>query len=302
MKIRFVADSSANIYPGSVPEVYASPMKIVTTEKEYVDDDHLDVPEMLKELRQYKGKSSTACPSVEDWLDTFGDADIVYGVSITSNLSGCYNAAMIAAQQYMEQHPDRKVFILDTLSTGPEMQLLLEKYASLVESGKSFDEVVSEIKEKFQNAQSVVVVHFSGNTVEEVTKLRNQCREAGVEYCVLKNKLVERALNELNIEGLNDQLTGPNAYAFGMTDAVAPAKVIYDFINKNKKEKDNLAVKAGLMGTELMDEAAVKALSEVPSRDVLLARLVGSIHAPVSNLVYALEAIRKQKAGEDTAE
>jgi len=147
MKIRLVADSSANIYPGNKPEAFSAPMKIVTTEKEYVDDDHLDVPGMLKELRQYKGKSSTACPSVDDWLNTFGDADIVYGVSITSNLSGCYNAAMIAAQQYMEQHPDRKVFILDTLSTGPEMQLLLEKYASLVESGKSFDEVVSEIKE-----------------------------------------------------------------------------------------------------------------------------------------------------------
>jgi large subunit ribosomal protein L10 len=159
--------------------------------------------------------------------------------------------------------------------------------------------VVSEIKEKFQNAQSVVLVHFSGNTVEEVTKLRNQFREAGVEYVVLKNKLVERALNELNIEGLNEQLTGPNAYAFGMTDAVAPAKVIYDFISKNKKDESNLSVKAGLMGTEVMDVNAVKALSEVPSRDVLLARLVGSIHAPVSNLVYALEAIRKQKAGED---
>jgi large subunit ribosomal protein L10 len=116
---------------------------------------------------------------------------------------------------------------------------------------------------------------------------------------VLKNKLVERALNELNIEALNEQLTGPNAYAFGMTDAVAPAKVIYDFISKNKKDESNLAVKAGLMGTEVMDVKAVKALSEVPSREVLLARLVGSIHAPVSNLVYALEAIRKQKAGED---
>ena len=160
-------------------------------------------------------------------------------------------------------------------------------------------QVVADILEKLQKAQSVVIVHYSGITVENVTKLRNQFREAGVEYVVLKNKLVERALNELNIEGLNEQLTGPNAYAFGMTDAVAPAKVIYDFISKNKKDESNLSVKAGLMGTEVMDVNAVKALSEVPSRDVLLARLVGSIHAPVSNLVYALEAIRKQKAGED---
>ena len=94
-------------------------------------------------------------------------------------------------------------------------------------------EIVSQIKERFEKAQSVVVVHFSGITVEEVTKLRNQFREEGVEYCVLKNKLVDRALDEMEIKGLQEHLTGPNAYAFGMKDAVAPAKVIYDFIEKN---------------------------------------------------------------------
>ena len=146
MKIRLVADSSANIYPNHTPLVYAAPMKIVTTIKEYVDNDDLNVLKMLSELKAYKGKSSTACPSVEDWLDTFKDADIVYGVSITSNLSGCYNAAMIAKAQYEQMHPERKVFILDTLSTVPEMQLLLEKYDELIKQGFSFDDVVSEIK------------------------------------------------------------------------------------------------------------------------------------------------------------
>lgn len=146
MKIRLVADSSANIYPNHTPTVYQAPMKIVTTVKEYVDDHNLNVPEMLSELKAYKGKSSTACPSANDWLEIFGDADIVYGVSITSNLSGCYNAAMIAKAQYEEAHPDRKVFILDTLSTGPEMQLLLEKYDELIKKGLSFDGVVTEIK------------------------------------------------------------------------------------------------------------------------------------------------------------
>ena len=156
-------------------------------------------------------------------------------------------------------------------------------------------QIVNEIKERFEKAQSVVVVHYSGITVEEVTKLRNQFREAGVEYCVLKNKLVDRALDEMNIEGLNEHLTGPNAYAFGMKDPVSPAKVIYDFIEKNKKDKENLSVKGGLLGKEVMVEKGLKALSQIPSREVLLARLVGSIHAPVSNLVYALDAIAKKK-------
>lgn len=158
-------------------------------------------------------------------------------------------------------------------------------------------QVVSDILEKFQNAQSVVIVHYSGLTVESVTKLRNQFRENEVEYCVLKNTLVKRALHEMGITGLDDQLEGPNAFAFGMKDAVAPAKVIYDFIEKSKTEA--VSVKAGLMGTEIMDEKALKALSQLPSREVLLARLVGSLKAPISNLVYALEALRKKQAGEE---
>ena len=87
---------------------------------------------MLKELKEYKGKSSTACPSVGDWLEAFGDADIVYGSAITSHLSGCYNAAAIAADEYRGRYPGRKVFILDTLSTGPEMELITEKYRELI--------------------------------------------------------------------------------------------------------------------------------------------------------------------------
>ncbi len=155
-------------------------------------------------------------------------------------------------------------------------------------------QIISEIKEKFQNAQSVVVVHYSGVTVEEVTRLRNQFRENGVEYCVLKNKLVSRALDELSISGLNDHLTGPNAFAFGMKDAVAPAKVICEFIEKNKKEKENLSVKGGLLDGQVMTEDGIKALSLIPSREVLLARLVGSINSPVAKMVYLLDAIAKK--------
>ena len=158
-------------------------------------------------------------------------------------------------------------------------------------------QVVADVVEKLQHCQSMVIVHYSGITVENVTKLRNQFRENGVEYCVLKNTLVKRALHEIGITGLDDQLEGPSAFAFGMQDPVSPAKVIYDFIEKSKK--DCVSVKAGLMGQEIMSEAEVNALSKLPSREVLLARLVGSLKAPISNLVYALEALRKKQAGEE---
>ena len=124
MNVKIVADSSANL-PALAGIAYASvPLKIVTDEKEYVDDETLDTAAMVADLEAYKGRSGTACPSVGNWLDAFGDAEYVFTVAITSNLSGCHNAALQAKAVYEEQHPDRHVCCLDSLSTGPEMVLI----------------------------------------------------------------------------------------------------------------------------------------------------------------------------------
>ena len=145
--IRLVADSSINLLSFEGADYAAVPMKVVAGDTEYVDDTTLDLPVMLKGLKDYKGKSSTACPSVGDWLDAFGEADEVLGVTITSNLSGCYNASQVAAKEYLKTHPNAKVFILDSYSTGPEMHLILEKYVELIGAGLSFEEIVDAIKE-----------------------------------------------------------------------------------------------------------------------------------------------------------
>ncbi len=157
-------------------------------------------------------------------------------------------------------------------------------------------QVVADITQKFMNAKSVVVVKYSGLTVEQVTELRNQCRAAQVEYCVLKNTLVRRSLNDLGITGFDHVLEGPSAFAFGMTDAVAPAKVLDGFITKTKTNA--IEIKAGLLGRDALDVKAVKALAELPSREVLLARLLGSMTNSISSFVRVVEAYRKQKAGE----
>ena len=159
-------------------------------------------------------------------------------------------------------------------------------------------QVVSDIVKKFQDAQSVIVVSFSGLSVEAVTALRAQFRQNNVEYCVLKNTLVRRALHELNIEGLDDVLNGPSAFAFGMSDPVSPAKIVNDFITKNKTEA--LQIKAGLMGTEILSDAQIQELATVPSREVLLARLLGSLQSSIAGFVRVLDAIAK-KNGEETA-
>ncbi len=145
-KIKLVADSSINLQSYDGFDYACVPMKVVAGETEYVDTPALDLAKMQKEMKEYKGKSSTACPSVGDWLDAFGDADEVLGVTITSNLSGCYNASQVAANQYVRKHPGAKVFILDSLSTGPEMHLILDKYAELIRQELPFETIVEQIQ------------------------------------------------------------------------------------------------------------------------------------------------------------
>ena len=154
-------------------------------------------------------------------------------------------------------------------------------------------QVVSEIVEKLKNAECMMVVSYSGLTVEQVTELRKQCRESDVHYCVLKNRLVNRALEELKIEGLEGLLEGPNAFVFSEKDVTAGPKIISQFIEKNKLT--SLEIKGGLMGTEVIDVATIKGLAATPSREELLATIVGCLVSPVSSLVSVLEQIAEKK-------
>ena len=142
---KIVTDSSADTLLLEGVDFASAPLTIVTAEKEYVDDAALDVALMVEDLLKYSGKSSTACPAVGDWLAAFGDAEEVFCVTITSNLSGSYNAATIAAQDYMEAHPDRRVFVLDSLSTGPEMRLLLERLRDDVAAEMGFQAICDDV-------------------------------------------------------------------------------------------------------------------------------------------------------------
>ena len=155
--------------------------------------------------------------------------------------------------------------------------------------------VVADIKEKFEKAQTAVLVDYRGLNVAEDTELRNQLRKAGVEYVVLKNTMINLAIKEMNLDEMKSHLEGPTAVAFGYEDAIAPAKVLTDFIKAKKK----MNIKCGVCDGAYLDEAGVQALANTPSREVLIAKIMGSMMSSVSNFVYALEAIRKQKAGEE---
>lgn len=156
---------------------------------------------------------------------------------------------------------------------------------------------VQEIRERLEKSQAVILADYQGLTVEEDTELRKKLREAGVEYKVYKNTLTTLALKEIGVEGLNEFLAGPVSMAISYDDPTAPARILNDFAKGHKK----LELKAGLVQGEVFDLAKVKELATIPSREVLLAKLLGSFKAPLSNLAYLLNSIKEKKESE-TAE
>lgn len=151
---------------------------------------------------------------------------------------------------------------------------------------------VAEIKEKLEKATSVVLSKYQGLTVEEDTVLRKNLREAGVEYKVYKNTLVTLAAKELGLEGIVEYLEGPVAIAFGYEDVTVAARVLNDFAKDHKK----LELKAGIVEGELYDEAKIKQLATIPSKEVLIAKLLGSIKSPIASFARVINAIAESKA------
>ena len=157
-------------------------------------------------------------------------------------------------------------------------------------------QVVAEIVEKLQKSSSTIVVDYKGLTVEEVTELRKKMREAGVEYKVYKNTLVRRAAKEVGIEEFNNELlVGTNAIAFGYDDPIAPARVIKEFMEAHPK----MQLKMGVVEGTFYNEAQIVEFVNIPPREVLLAKLLGSLKAPMSNFVYLLDALVKKEEGQE---
>ena len=153
--------------------------------------------------------------------------------------------------------------------------------------------IVAEISEHIKDAQAVVLATYSGITVEQDTALRKEMREAGVEYKVYKNRLAKIAFNELGYTCFDAALEGPTAIAFAMNDSVSAAKIAAE----GGKKFNKLETKCGLVDGEFNDADALKIIASLPSREVLIAKMLGSMLAPISKLAYVLNAIaEKQEA------
>ena len=154
--------------------------------------------------------------------------------------------------------------------------------------------VVEEISEKIKDAQAVVLVDHRGLTVAQDTELRKKLREEGVTYKVYKNTMMNFAFKGTDFEQLGDLLNGPSARAVSTTDPAAPARVLYDFAKQAKA----LEIKGGVIEGKFYDAAAMTEIAEIPSKDVLLSKLLGSMQSPITNFARVIKQIA-EKGGEE---
>lgn len=162
-KIKITADSSANLLALNTVPFASAPLKIITSDHEFVDDAALDVSGMLDYFAGYKDKSKTSCPSPGDWLEAFGDADDIFCIAITSGLSGSYNAAYIAKQMYEAEHEGARVFVIDSLSAGPELSLIADKLEELIGRGMDYEEICRAITAYQQNTGLLFMLESLNN-------------------------------------------------------------------------------------------------------------------------------------------
>ena len=174
MKTKIVVDSSSNLYTLSGVDFVCVPLKIVTDDGEYLDTAELDAVGMAQTLRSYKGKTGTSCPNVADWLAAYEGAEEVFVVTITGTLSGSYNAAQLAAEEYRQEHEGARVFVLDSLSAGPECRLLAERLAALVQAGCAFDDA----------AEVILAYHRHTHLLFSLESLANLARNGRVKPAV----------------------------------------------------------------------------------------------------------------------
>ena len=154
MSFRIVSDSSSNVLSMGDVNYTTVPLKIIA-EKEYVDDVSLDLSGMMEDLRNHKGKSGSSCPNVGEWLEAFGDAEEIFCVTISRNLSGSFAASVQAGETYMEEHPGRKVFTFDSLAVGPEMMMIVDKIRQCEAEGLDYEATKTKVLEYHNRIHTV---------------------------------------------------------------------------------------------------------------------------------------------------
>lgn len=197
--MKLIADSSSDRPAIAGAEVQYVPLVVSTDHVHFVDDETLDVRQMLDTLSAHRGRSYTACPSVDGWLTAFDGGDEIYAVTITSALSGSYNAAMAARELYLQEHPGAKVAVFDSLSTGPELRLILEKLQELTAQGLPFEQVEVQTREYMHHTRLL----FSLQSLHNMAQNGRVSKVAAAAVGVLGIRIVGTASAEGTLQQLN---------------------------------------------------------------------------------------------------
>lgn len=212
MSYKIIADSSSDILELSDIAYSSAPLKIITDEREFVDDKALNVSEMTAYLKKYKGTSRSSCPNAEEWYESFEDYDNIFCVTITSGLSGSYNAACAAMQEYLEKNPEKKGYVVDTLSAGPEVALIVEKLNELIAEGLDFEEIKEQIIEYNKKTKLVFAL-------ESLRNLANNGRVSGT-VAKIAGVLGIRVIGEASEAGVLDIVSKARGYKKELEDIV----------------------------------------------------------------------------------
>ena len=192
VNMRLIADSSCDLYTLDIDDFQTVPLKIYTDEKSFTDDPSMDIREMLDYLASYRGRSYTSCPSVNDWLAAYEGASEIFVSTVTSSLSGSYNSAMSAAEIYKEEHPDAKISVIDSLSTGAEEVLLLLKLKELIEAGEPFESIDVRARDYLKHTR----LFFSFFSLHNLAQNGRINKAAAAALCVLNISVIGTASEE----------------------------------------------------------------------------------------------------------
>ncbi len=275
MDFKIVCDSTANLLELKKIPFSSVPLKIRTDEREFVDDENVNIEEMLEHLKSYKGKSGTACPSPNEYINAFGDAKYVFCITISSQLSGSYNAARLAKEEYESAHQDRQVFVIDSLSAGAGLSLIAEKIEELICLGMGYEDICTQIVEYCKKNQLVFSLESLTNLANNGRVSHSVAKIAGI----LGIRLICKASDEGTIE--------PTNKARGDKKAM-------DILFSNMKNSGYVGGKVNIDHCENIENAQEikdKILNEFPDAEVKIGinRALCSFYAEKGGIIIGFE-------------
>lgn len=208
MNYKIVSDSSANLLNLEGICFESVPLHVIVGENDFIDNESLNLNNMTETLASYKGKSSTSCPSTQEWMDTFNSADVIFCITITSNLSGAFASAKAAESMYKSEHNDKEIYVIDSLSTGPEMVLVINKLVELINLGLDPEVIYNEICKYQKNTH----LYFSLSSLDNLAKNGRISSILAKGMGILGIKVVGKASDVGTLEPLNKCRGDKRAY------------------------------------------------------------------------------------------